>query len=850
MVRRRLTISQTELVDCVRWLVSQWASLVLILALTARPLAADDSTSAVSVLQQLRSFQQLGTLLHVAAHPDDENTQLITYFARGRGFRTAYLSITRGDGGQNLLGAEFDEQLGVIRTQELLAARRLDGGRQFFTRAVDFGFSKSDQETLRIWDHEQILGDVVRVIRSFRPDVIITQFSPQPSGTHGHHTASAVLALEAFKLAGDPQAYPDQLKTLAAWQPKRILQGGRGGGARRGGQGATAAAGVRIEIGGSDPVLNATFNEIAGRSRAMHKSQGFGETTGGRGRGGGPPPAANFSLLDGEPATQDPFDGIDTTWGRFAGGTEIGLLTEAAIANFNSDDLAANVPALLKIRHSLSALPSDPLVTQKGRQLDAILQACLGLTVQTTIAEAEKVPGEALTMNHTASIRSSNRVRWVAVRYPTTKAVSEIALDLQPGVKAEKQLTQTLPTDMPLSQPYWLRDQGTVGMYRVDDAALIGTPENAPAFPCEFVFEIDGQTLIVADEPVQLIDSSGPDSIRRRLDVIPPATLKFASEVRLFSPGAARAVEVDVEAFRPAVAGDVQLKVPEGWSVAPSKRPFSLVRVGDKQRVAFEVTAPGRAETTNLAAQIEVRGARFENSRIEIKYDHIPRQLLQPRARLMAVSLDLATRGKRVGYLAGAGDSIAESLEQMGYEVTQLSGEDLTTERLKDFDAVVIGIRALNTRQDLTDRMPNLFAYVEGGGNVVVQYNRPNGLRVTEIAPYALQLSGDRVTDETAKMHLLAPDHPAFNSPNKISDADFSGWVQERGLYFPNQWDERFKPLLACNDPGEAPLEGGLLVAQHGKGYFVYTSLAWFRQLPAGVPGAYRLFANLVSLGK
>jgi hypothetical protein len=557
-----------------------------------------------------------------------------------------------------------------------------------------------------------------------------------------------------------------------------------------------------------------------------------------------------MTLLDGEPATQDPFDGIETTWRRFAGGADVGRLTEAAIGSFHSDDLAANVPGLLKIRQALAAVAKDPLVAEKEKQLDSILQACLGLSVITTIADAEMAPGETLAMKHTASSRSPNRVRWVAVRYPVTNAVSQIAVDLQSGKAAEKQATQMLPANMPLSQPYWLREAGTVGMYRVDDPALIGTPENGPAFPCEFVFEIDGQTLVVADEPVQLVENAGQEPIRRRLDVIPPATLKFASEVRLFAPGAANTVEVDVEAYRPAVAGDVQLNVPEGWSAAPSKRPFSLSRVGDKQRVAFEVMAPRRAETTNVTAQIEVRGARFDSSRIEIKYDHIPRQLLQPRARLTVVNLDLATRGKRVGYISGAGDSIAEGLAEMGYEVLQLSGADLTPERLKNFDAVVIGIRALNTRQDLSDRMSDLFAFVEGGGNVVVQYNRPNGLRVNEIAPYPLQISGSRVTDETAKMKLLAPEHAAFNTPNKISDADFSGWVQERGLYFPNQWDEHFKPLLACNDPGEAPLEGSLLVARHGKGYFVYTSLAWFRQLPAGVPGAYRLFANLVSLGK
>jgi LmbE family N-acetylglucosaminyl deacetylase len=825
------------------------ASSAVALSFASNTAAADDPPSSAAVLEQLRHFQQLGTLLHVAAHPDDENTQLITYFARGRGFRTAYLSITRGDGGQNLLGPEFDEQLGLIRTNELLAARRLDGGQQFFTRAIDFGFSKSDQETLRIWDHQQVLGDVVRVIRTFRPDVIVAQFSPQPSGTHGHHTASAVLALEAFKLAGDATAYPEQLKTLTVWQPKRILQGGRGGGGRRGGQGPDAAS-IRIEIGGDDPVLKIPFTEIAGRSRAMHKSQGFGEFGGGRGRGGGGAASASFTLLAGEPATQDPFDGVDTTWNRFPGGAEVQRLSDIAIDAFNSENLAANVPALLKIRQSLAALPKDPLIAEKSRELDGVLQACLGLSVETTIAKAEKVPGEKLPMRHTVLSNYPGRLRWVAVRYPLNQSSVEVAVELQPNAKIEKDVTQSLPADAPLSQPYWLREAGTVGMYRVDDAALIGTPENGPAFPCEFVFEIDGQTLIVADEPVQLSENANQEQSRQKLTVIAPASLRFTSEVRLIRPGETKTVDVEVEAFRPNVAGDVRLNAPAEWKVAPARRTIGLTRVGEKKVVSFDVTAPPQAARADLSAEIEVQGARFNHSRYEIRYAHLPRLLLQPRAQIKVVGQEVATRGKRVGYVAGAGDSIAECVQQLGYDVTQLSGGDLTPERLSQFDAIVIGIRAMNTRQDLADHMTNLFAFVEAGGNLIVQYNRPNGLRVRDLAPYSLQISGSRVTDEHAKVTFLAPDHPALNTPNKITEADFDGWIQERGLYFAGQWDPQFKPLLAFNDPGEAPLEGGLLIAQHGKGYFVYTSLAWFRQLPAGVPGAYRLFANLISLGK
>ena len=352
-----------------------------------------------AILQELRSFRELGSVLYIAAHPDDENTQLIAYLARGRNYRTAYLSVTRGDGGQNVLGPEFDEELGVIRTQELLAARRLDGGRQFFTRAIDFGFSKDYRETLRIWDRQQVLADVVRVIRTFRPDVVITRFSPEPGNTHGHHTASAVLALEAFKLAGDPKAFPEQLGELTPWQPKRILLNGGGGG--RGGGGTNADL-LRIEVGGNDPVSGESFGAIAGRSRAMHKTQGFGNFGG----GGGGARQESFTLLDGEPATNDILDGVDTTWGRVSGGAEIGKLTDEAIAKFNPQDPATSVPALLAIRSRLAALPADRVVDEKRQQLDRILQACLGLSVETVVPQAEVVPGETLELHCTATVRS------------------------------------------------------------------------------------------------------------------------------------------------------------------------------------------------------------------------------------------------------------------------------------------------------------------------------------------------------------------------------------------------------------------------------------------------------------
>jgi len=802
------------------------------------------------ILQELRGFREFGSVLYVAAHPDDENTQLITYLARGRCYRTAYLSLTRGDGGQNVLGPEFGDELGVIRTQELLAARRVDGGRQFFSRARDFGYSKDYRATLTKWDRDEVLSDIVRVIRTFRPDIVIARFPPEPGNTHGHHTASAALAVEAFGLAGDPNAFPEQLTTLSPWQPRRILWNSWG--AFRGAP-TPAPGSLHLGIDGTDPVTGASFAVLAARSRSMHRTQGFANfSVASTGSG---PHTESFSVLAGDPARDDIMDGVDATWARVAGGAEIGRMAGGIIDRFDASNPAGSVPALLELRARLAALDGDPLVEEKRGQLDRILQACLGLSVETTVADAEVVPGETLQMRHSATLGAAVPVRWVGVRYPGIGAAFEFSVDLQEGKPASVNASRVLPIRTPLSQPYWLREEGTPGMFRVDDPALIGLPENPPAVQVEDVFQVGGQTLVVRDEAVKI--EAGPDGgqVRRRLDVIPPVTVDFAAPVELFAPGSSRKVAVEIVASRPDIEGTLRLVTPAGWRAAPAGQPFRLAAAGDRQTVAFLVTAPPDTASDTLAARADIDGTSYGNGRVLLSFSHIPPQLLMPPARTRAVSLDLAIRGRRVGYLPGAGDGVAESLARMGYEVVQLSEADLVPERLSGLDAVVIGVRAFNTRKGLAPCLPALFAYIEAGGTVVEQYNTPNTLQTPTLAPYDLEISRDlprfRVTDEAAPVKLLVPVHPAFAGPNRIGAADFNGWVQERGLDFASKWDTaHFAALLACSDAGEPPLEGGLLVARHGRGYFVYTGLSFFRQLPAGVPGAYRLFANLVSLGR
>ncbi|MFO1487125.1 MAG: PIG-L family deacetylase [Verrucomicrobiota bacterium] len=812
--------------------------LVVSLVISLAACSHAETVSPAEILHELKNFRECGRVLYVAAHPDDENTQLITYLARGRHYRTAYLSITRGDGGQNVIGPEFDEQLGVIRTQELLAARRLDGGEQFFTRAIDFGYSKDYRETLRIWNHQEVLSDVVRVVRTFQPDVIVAGFSTnQTPGQHGHHVASAVLASEAFKLAGDTNSFPDQLTSLKPWQPKRLLQNVRFGGRSGGG---ALATDLRIDASGTDPVLGMSYAEIAGRSRAMHKSQGFDNFRIGGGNG---LQYQSFQFLDGEPATNDIMDGVDTTWNRFPGGAEIAKQVDEIVAKFDTNNPAASVEALLMVQKNLAALPEVP-VWNKQRFFDKILQHCLGLSVLITTSKGEVAPNETYNVRTVVRITSKFPVTWL--KSPESKLNSTMeSTDDHSGNSAP----------LPLSQPVWLDEEPSGAMYRLNDLQLIGRPaellynEDFHQFPKFRIGEANGPTITFPVALIQAGTESNKFEQRRPLHVVAPVSLRCANQVELFAPGATKEVRVEVKAARANMKGELSLNAPADWKISPAQ-PFNLAAAGETKTFTFKVTAPAKITSAQFTAQAKIGDKVYNNQRIEISYPHIPAQILQPLARIKAVTLDLVTRGKKVGYVPGAGDSVADALKQMGYEITTLAGSDLTTNRLKEFDAVVIGIRAFNVRNDLAPHLSDLFAFAETGGNVIVQYNRPNDLKTDRLAPYSLRLSGDRVTDENAPMKFLVPEHPALNTPNKITAADFDGWVQERGIYFPNQWDEHFTPLLACADPGEEPKSGALLVAQHGKGWFVYTGLVFFRELPAGVPGAYRLLANLVSLGK
>lgn len=812
---------------------------------------APTSLGSGAILQELHSFLQLGRVLYVAAHPDDENTRLLSYFAKGRGYKTGYLSLTRGDGGQNLLGSELRDQLGVIRTQELLAARRIDGAVQFFTRANDFGFSKTPDETFRIWDRTAVLSDVVRIIRRFRPDVVITRFSTEPGTTHGHHTASAILAVEAFSMAGDSAAFPEQiaLDGLQPWQPTRVLWNSFSAGVRSGNRESNAVA-LQVDSGAYNAFLGESFGEIAARSRTQHKSQGFGSVAN---RASG---TDSFTVVAGKPASHDIFEGIETSWSRIPGGERIGRAALAILDAFNPGKPSASVPALLGLRDQVlhAAYPENPaILAHKLAQLDRVIFACLGMFVETTTSRAELMPGEKVDVRFRVLVRDlapNLKVRWVQSRLGGGGVSVAPGQVLSPGRLSEQAALTTIAEDSPPSTPYWLREHGDEGMFRVDNVRLIGTPENSPVLPVEHVFEINGKRLTASDSVVEVIDDPIRGEIRRQVQVVPPVTLYFPQDLELFSPGESKTVWVEVEATRAGTAGRIDIEAPSGWTAKSPSQTFDLKDRGARARISFTIAAPHEPATAMLGVRATVNGALIRTSRIDIRYDHIPAQLLQPQAQAKLVSLDLAIKGKSVGYLPGAGDLVAEGIRRMGCDVTILGNGDLTVDRLRTFDSVVLGVRAFNTRADIEPSLAALFDYAKQGGTVIVQYNTTADLKSTRFAPYPLTLSRERVVDEAAPVTILAKDHPAMIGPNRITSADFDHWVQERGLYFPSRWDERFTPLLSCADPGEPQRQGALLVAKHGKGWFVYTGLSFFRELPAGVPGAYRLFANLLSLGK
>src|SRR5450830_1153161 len=821
--------------------------LVLILAALAasalRAAAPAETPSAAEIRLALAKLNVVGGVLYVAAHPDDENTAFLAWASREKLVDAGYLSMTRGDGGQNLIGTEAGELMGVLRTQELLAARRLDGAKQFFSRAIDFGYSKNPEETLGIWGREQVLADTVRVIRTFRPDVIVTRFPTTGEGGHGHHTASALLAEEAFRAAGDPSRFPEQVRALTPWQPKRLLWNvfRFGGDAPR----KQVPGQVTADLGAFNALLGRSYTEIAALSRSMHKSQGFGSAAR-RGTW-----LNDFTNIAGAPAEKDLFEGVDLSWGRFGeNGKEIQRFLRKAEEEFRPSDPAASVPALVEAWTAIGRLQKDPLLLRKQSDIAGVIRACMGVWVEAIASEPSAAPGASLKVATMILNRSSRpaTLESVSVTYAEATGAGGALAANEP---LRREIALTLPVDVPTTQPYWLRERPGKGLFTVTDPSFIGLPENPPPLVARFTVRVDG--VAVPFEAPVVFRRTDPvkGEIYRPFVITPPVMATFDEKVYAFGSAQPKKVRVTLTSGG-ATAGVLRLRTEAGFSASPAEVPFAFTARGEERTLVFTVTPPSGAAVTaaaTIAAEAVVNGKVFSKGVVRVDYPHIPLQTLFPPAEARVLRLDVKAPQAPVGYVMGSGDEVPDALRQMGYTVTLLSDDELENGDLSRYAAIVTGIRAYNTRPRLKLAEARLMDYVERGGTVVAQYNTTGDLVTEQLGPYPFKLSRDRVTVEEAPVRFLSPSSSLLTFPNRLTPADFDGWVQERGLYFPGTWDSRYETVIESHDPGESEKPGGLLFAKHGRGAFVYTGYAFFRQLPAGVPGAYRLFVNLVSAG-
>ncbi len=833
-------------------------------------LAPVTNWNSARILHEITKLKHPGRVLYVAAHPDDENTQLISYLSNVLGLETAYLSLTRGDGGQNLLGSEVREELGVIRTQELLMARSADGGQQFFTRANDFGFSKSASETLHIWDSNEVLSDMVWVIRKFKPDIIITRFSPTYTKTHGHHQASAILAEAAFRDAANPAKYPEQLKYVDTWQAQSLYWNTSPWFYK---ENKFDTAGLySTPIGVYMPLLGESTGEMAADSRSMHKSQGMG-TAPKRGAS-----SEYFVWLEGEkPRGKNIFNSINYHWNRIKGCEGMEKETDNIISGFNPADPCKSVEALIALHDNMEPFRDNYLVQSKLKLLNDIILQCMGIhaeaisasrflpagdSIHLTLDLINQCPGFRVTATAKLSI-DGKETATLSEGGPAGKnnAPGEAVLEYN---KPEEMTGEgIIPTHTSIAGPYWLEEEHTTGMYKVDSQQLRGLPQSPPQAQVHLVYSITDNKknlTVEKDLPVFYKYTDPVKGVVYSLArIMPPAVAIPDSRLMVFTGSAAQTLSIKVKSFTkgPAI---LHIRAPEGWTLDsnPARKRmeeyinFDMNGMGGEQLFTVPVSPGDRtnAKPGYLYVTISLNGVTYNRSMEVISYGHIPEQVLLPQSRVNLEKIDITTNHGLIGYINGAGDDIARCLKNTGYRVETISPAQATSADLGRYMAIIAGVRAYNTVPQLKTANAHLLDYVKNGGTYIVQYNNNYRLVTDSIAPYYLRLSSTRTTDENCKITLLNAENRALNAPNKITAADFEGWVQERGLYYPDQWDTvHFTPLLEMADPGEKPVRGALLVARYGKGYFVYTGLSFFRELPAGVQGAYRILANLAELG-
>lgn len=794
--------------------------------------------SSATIYRELKMLKQLPRVLYLAAHPDDENTGLLSWLVHDQNVETAYLSLTRGDGGQNLIGSEQGAALGLIRTFELLEARKLDGAKQFFTRAIDFGFSKNPEDTFKQWNIDSLTSDVVWVIRTFKPDLIICRFPPTAAAGHGQHSGSAIIAEKAFKAAADKNAFPDQLKHVETWQAKRLLWNTF----RFGSTNTTNDDQFKVTAGQYDPLLGMGYGELAGLSRSLHQSQGAGT-----------PSIAGirteyFNPVAGSPIHASLFDDIKQNW-KDLNQANIDQAISKIIENFDFVRPDLSLPALLALRKDLRKVGDSDIKRNKLAALDQIILSCAGFMAEAVTTKSEAVAGEQLDFQLNTASRTPKPIVIKKINWLADEEAVEIRLENDSLYTLTKRLT--IPKNTALSEPYWLKDSPlTRSLYDVKDKDLIGLPTKPSPLQVLLSLQIEDEEFeIQVPLSFKKLDPIKGDVVES-LRIIPAVNVKFNQALFFIKDQSNLRASITLHANKD--VGNGTLRIINGEQILLSKQNISLpTKVDTSIQVLIPFEKINRLEDNQLEAEFEVDHAIYAKDKHLIEYSHLP--VLQYFAPAIAkvINDDLKIKITKVGYIEGAGDLVPEFLRLAGLEVTFLQESDFSdASKLTSYDAIITGVRALNAEKRMEKWMPILNQYVKNGGTLLMQFNTLQDLATTNYGPYPFTIGRGRVTEEDSKVKFLRPQHRILNYPNKISSADFDGWVQERGLYFPSSWDERYEPLFEMHDTGEQALSGGTLYTQYGKGHYIYSPLSFFRQLPAGNSGAAKLFFNMLSIGK
>ena len=797
--------------------------------------------SASNISSMLEKLDVFGKVLYIAAHPDDENTRLIAYLANERKYETAYLSATRGGGGQNFLGTHLKDNLGLIRTQELLEARKIDGGKQFFTSAIDFGYSKEPIETLNFWNEEKILSDFVWIIRKFRPDIIITRFNQTPYITHGHHTASAMLADKAFNLAGDPSAFPEQLKHVKIWKPKRLMWNT----SRRffNLDDYDIDKMIKIDVGVYNNKIGKSYNEIASESRSMHKSQAFGSL---RRRG------SEVELIvhtQGVKAENDIMDGVDTSWDRIKPNDALKSYLRQAKDSFNIDKPYQIIDYLSLAHRELNRVFDRDWRSIKKNEIKNLIKASSGLFFEALSNVELASYGEEVKIKFDVINRSPYPIKLDKIQLNEKEFIIDDSLKNNKLFSVEKSFQ--LPLEHEVSEKYWLKNPSEFGSYNIDDQKLITEPDNKPVLEAKFIFKVNGQQISYISPVTYKLNSPINGDEYRPFNIGNPIYLNPKNDLEYLVNTNKKNLEVEVISGANNISARIYLDAPEGTKVDPEFYDINFKNNNEKKLLNFNVSLSDNKNSINkVSYKAKIDDKIFSRGINKIIYSHISHQTRFPKSEVSLIKFDLNVKAKNIAYIMGSGDKIPESLSLVGYKVDLFDKNDINIDNLKDYDALIVGVRAFNSDKSLLDIKPQLMNFMESGGNVIIQYNTSRNLDVNKFSPYPFTLSRNRVSQENAPVRIINSKHPALNYPNKITLEDFNGWVQERGLYFPNSWSNDFETIISSNDKGESPNNGGILISKVGEGYFVYTSYSWFRQLPAGVSGAYKIFTNLISLGK